>query len=123
MRYCCSPDTYSALFILYKKSTQKTLNTHFIDHEVEVGIVDVLDLAHVVGLVAATGTEDARTVVAVVAPARIAKVRVANHAHAASPKIGKKTVVPSPGKNLFFIANCQSLSDSVELLLVCFVTL
>lgn len=94
--------------LFYIKNTQKILTTHFIDHEVEVGIVDVLDLAHVVDLVAATEIEDARTVAAVVAPARIAKVRVANHAHAASPKIGKKTVVPSPGKNLFFIANCQA---------------
>lgn len=70
------------------------------DHVVEVEIVDVLDLDPAVDRVAAI--EIAGAPIAAVAAALVltAKVRAANHAHAASLRTGKRTVVPNLGTEL-----------------------
>jgi hypothetical protein len=70
------------------------------DHEVEVEIADVRDLALAVDRVAAIEIAGAPTAAAVVALVRTARARAANHARAASLKTGRKTVVPNPGTEL-----------------------
>lgn len=71
----------------------------FADHEAGAGIADVPDLDLAAGLAAVIEIADVPIVVAAVALVRTAKARVANHALAASLRIGRRTVVPNPGKN------------------------
>lgn len=71
----------------------------FIDHAVEVGIVGVLDLDPAVDRVAAIEIVGALIPAVVVALVLIAKARAESHAHAASPRTGKRIAVPNLGKN------------------------
>lgn len=71
----------------------------FTDHAVEVGIVDVLDLDLAVDRVAVTEIAGAPTAAVAVALVLIVKARAENHVRAASPRTGKRTVVPNLGKN------------------------
>ena len=70
------------------------------DHAVEVGIVDVLDLDLAVDRVAVTEIAGAPTAAVAVALVLIVKARAENHARAASPRTGKRTVVPNLGTEL-----------------------
>lgn len=71
----------------------------FADHEVEVETAGVHGLALAVDRVAATEIGGALIAAAVVALVRTVRVRAVNHVRAASLRIGRKTVVPSPGEN------------------------
>lgn len=69
-------------------------------HVVEVGIVDVLDLDPAVDHAAAIEIAGAPIPAVVVALVLIAKARAENHAHAASPRTGKRIAVPNLGIEL-----------------------
>lgn len=71
----------------------------FVGHVVEVGIVDVLDLDPAVDRVAAIEIAGVPIVAVAVALVLIVKARAENHAHVASRRTGKRTVVPNLGKN------------------------
>ncbi|EFN61874.1 Splicing factor, arginine/serine-rich 2 [Camponotus floridanus] len=69
-------------------------------HAVEVGIVGVLDLDPAVDRVAVIEIVGALIPAVVVALVLIAKARAESHAHAASPRTGKRIAVPNLGTEL-----------------------
>lgn len=88
----------------------------FIGHVVEVGIVDVLDLDPAVDHVVAIEIAGAPIPAVVVALVLIAKARAENHAHAASPRTGKRIAVPNQGKNYLINIVVKNNLNSNELL-------
>lgn len=70
------------------------------DHAVEAEIVDVLDLDLAADRAAVTEIAGALTAAVAVALAPIVKAPAENHARVASPRTGRRTVVPNQGTEL-----------------------
>lgn len=88
------------------------MNT-FVDHVVEVGIVDVLDLDPAVDRVVAIEIAGAPIVAVAVVLVLIVKARAENHAHVASRRTGKRIAVPNLGKNYLINIVVKMRNDEI----------